>query len=78
MLCSHGKAQSVCAYLYRFECPFVIVIISDCLHYVWGANISFCPAHDYVWTAKKPNKFYEAYREGLDELRKLSTELASG
>ena len=45
--------------------------------YVWGSNISLCPAHDYVWTAAEPSKYFVAYRDGLDALRKLSTVIAS-
>lgn len=37
--------------------------------YIWGADVSVCPALDYTWITAQPTRHYEAYRDGLQHLR---------
>lgn len=42
--------------------------------YIWGQDISVCPALDYVWKTRTPTKEYRAYRDGLGALKALCQE----
>lgn len=45
--------------------------------YIWGADVRVCPALDYSWITSRPTPEYQAYVEGLRNLRQLARILNS-
>lgn len=43
--------------------------------YIWGKNIKECPGFDYIWKTTVPTKGYRFYKDGLENLRKISRPL---
>ena len=40
--------------------------------YIWGFSSRDCPAIYYSWDEKEPNEIYSKYRDGIDQLRRIS------
>lgn len=68
----------------EYDCPFYFASYWDWdapggrIHispYIWGADVRHCPAFDYTWITNQPTPQYQAYKDGLMHLMKVSASI---